>query len=74
MWPSYKPFFAKRFIELNIDEDNINMLFASNNSIKSMQVDDNGKILHDNSAELIDTGSDSDKVKDSYSNLSLLVR
>ena len=35
-----------------------------------MQVDDNGKILHDNSAELIDTGSDSDKVKDSYSNLS----
>lgn len=70
MWPSYKPFFAKRFIELNIDEDNINMLFASNNSIKSMQVDDNGKILHDNSAELIDTGSDSDKVKDSYSNLS----
>ncbi|MCO6500112.1 MAG: hypothetical protein J5I47_07005 [Vicingus serpentipes] len=70
MWPSYKPYYAKKFITSSIDNDKkLNLLFASRTKIKTMSFYDNGEVYKENDYSYVETNDDEDKVKYSYSNL-----
>jgi hypothetical protein len=70
MYPAAKPFYVKRFISLAETEDAaLKMVFASGNRIVTKAVDNDGNILLDFETDNIDTGSEADKVKRSWSNL-----
>jgi hypothetical protein len=70
MWPSYKPYFVKRFISLaEQSEDNIKMVFASYNRIVSKTISLDGVVIQENKSEEIETGYSGDKAKYSYSNI-----
>jgi hypothetical protein len=70
MWPSYKPYFAKKFITTSIDNDKkLNLLFASRVEIKTMSFYDNGEVYKEKEYSYVDTSDDDDIVKSSYSNL-----
>lgn len=69
MWPGTKPFFVKRFLSVSTTDNEVKLMFASTNTIKSMSVDYDGNISNLRSAELIKVGEDDEKVKSSYSNL-----
>ncbi|HNM08611.1 MAG TPA: hypothetical protein PKK72_08480 [Chitinophagales bacterium] len=69
MYPGTKPFTVKRFISETYNDDELKMVFASLNSIKSMSVGYDGKISNERSAEIIKVGNDDEKVKSAYSNI-----
>ena len=69
MYPSYKPFSVKRFISINTTNDKIDLLFASENSIRSFSVDVEGNVANERSVSLITETDDEEKVKRSSSNL-----
>jgi len=70
MWPSYKPLFKKQFITSSIENDRkLNLLFSTETEIKAMTFFSNGEISTEKVYSLIETGSEEDKVKYSYSNL-----
>ena len=69
MYPSYKPFSVKRFISINTTNDKIDLLFASENSIRSFSVDVEGNVANERSVNLITETDDEEKVKRSSSNL-----
>lgn len=70
MYPSYKPFTVKKFITVNIDnEDYLSMLFAANKTIVSKSISyENGKVLQDRQSETLEL-SDQEKLKYSHINL-----
>jgi hypothetical protein len=70
MWPSYKPYFVKRFISLTEQsEDDIKMVFASYNRIVSKTISLDGVVIQENKSDEIETGYSGDKAKYSYSNI-----
>ena len=70
MWPSYKPYFRKKFITSSIEDDRkLNLLFSSRPEIKAMTFFSNGEVSKEEVYSFIETGSEKDKVKYSYSNL-----
>lgn len=70
MWPTYKPFYVKRFISKAEKEQNFNKLvFASRNKIVSKSIDYNGSIIQDSESEKIETVHEGDKEKRSFSNV-----
>jgi len=70
MWPSYKPYFRKKFITSSIEDDRkLNLLFSSRSEIKAMTFFSNGEVSKEEVYSFIETGSEKDKVKYSYSNL-----
>lgn len=69
MWPSYKPFVVKRFISISTENDKIDLLFATGNTIKSFSVNVEGSVANERSANLITETDDAEKVKRSSSNL-----
>ena len=67
MWPYYKPYYAKRFIEvLENEDDEVKMVFMNSGRIKSMSVDGDGDILQDEESDALETGDEDDKIKRSY--------
>ncbi len=70
MWPSYKPYYKKRFISLaEGDQDGIHPVFANRNRITTKSFDFDGNITSDRSSEPIKTNFEGDKSKWSFSNL-----
>lgn len=70
MFPSYKPFYVKKFISVSTDSKNkIDLLFSSRSSIHSISFSENGEIINDDNYDLIETGSEDDKVRYSLSNM-----
>ena len=69
MWPSYKPFMVKRFISISTENDKIDLLFATGNTIRSFSVNVEGSVANERSANLITETDDAEKVKRSSSNL-----
>lgn len=70
MWPSYKPYFVKRFIAVPTKNENqISMVFASRGLIISKTVSSTGEVIQDNRTEKIETGYSGDKTKYSYSHI-----
>lgn len=70
MWPSYKPYYAKRFISIaEREQSSIKMVFANRNRIVSKSVDFEGKVLLNEESEEIETGYTGDKEKYSFSNI-----
>jgi len=70
MWPASKPFYEKRFISLVESEDAVlKMIFASNGSIYTKALSDDGVVLQDDKGQVIETGSENDKVRRSWSDL-----
>jgi len=68
LWPSYKPFFVKRFISSSTENDQISLLFASGNNINSLGISPEGEVLKKESHSFI-VSSDDQKVKSSFSNI-----
>ena len=70
MWPSYKPFYAKRFISLaGGTQEAINLVFANNSRIVSKSFDFDGTIKNDKTSEPIETNFEGDKAKWTFSNI-----
>lgn len=70
MFPGYKPFFVKLFIEVTeSSEDNIGLMFSSFRTIHSMSFSIDGEELASNQVDFIDSGSEDDKIKRSFSNM-----
>lgn len=70
MWPSYKPFFKKKFITNSVRDDRkLDLLFSSGSKIKSKTFYSNGEVAEEEDYSFIDTGDDGDKIKRTYSNM-----
>jgi hypothetical protein len=70
MWPSYKPFYKKKFITTSIDNDRkLNLVFSSRSQIDAISYYSNGEVSNKETFSFIETGGEADKVKSSYSNM-----
>jgi len=70
MWPSYKPYFVKRFISVaEQTDDDIKMVFVSYNQIVSKIISFDGVVIQENKYNVIETGYSGDKAKYSFSNI-----
>ena len=69
MWPSYKPFYRKKFITTSREGRNIDMLFINRVKIVSMSVTPKGDIAKKHEVEMLETGNEEDVVKRSYANM-----
>ena len=70
MWPSYKPYYVKRFISLaEGKQDGIHLVFANRGRITSKSFDFDGNIKTDKTSEQIKTNFEDDMSKRSFSNL-----
>lgn len=70
MFPWYKPYYVKRFIEVTeTSTEQLGLMFSSGSTIKSMAVSTEGDVLEDRSIDMIETGDEEDKVKSTFSNL-----
>jgi len=69
MYPNYKPFYAKKFISVSTEKDNIDMLFSSRSGVHAMSFSRDGKIMNEKSYDIIETGDENDKIKSSYTNM-----
>ena len=70
MWSLYKPFRIKKLISFSQGQENAELAFSERNTIKYKVFNQlNGEIIKDNSKEIIETYTDGDKVKRSYSNI-----
>ncbi|MDF1673661.1 MAG: hypothetical protein P1U41_09150 [Vicingaceae bacterium] len=70
MWPSYKPFFKKKFITSSVQNDKkLDLLFSSGSDIKFKTFHSNGEVAEEEDFSFIDTGNEADKVKGTYSNM-----
>ena len=64
MWPSYKPFYQKKFISIsNRDKTSIKLVFSSYSSIKSKSFDYDGNTLLDNQYDIIEKKHEDDEYK-----------
>ena len=64
MWPAYKPFVVKLFIEVaEVNEDGLKLVFLSRNKINYKAFDYEGKVLQDSKSEELETDFSGDKVK-----------
>ncbi len=71
MWMAYKPFYVKRFINIaEQTQDAIKLVFATYNKIASKSFSFDGQVISDEMSDEIETGSDTDKTKRSFSNIS----
>lgn len=70
MWPSYKPYFIKRFISVaGMEQQAINLVFASRGFIMSKSFSFGGDVLQNRKSAPIETGLSGDKSKYSFSNI-----
>ncbi len=70
MWPSYKPFYVKRFISITEQSTTkVKLVFASRSSIFSKAFDSRGRIVSDDKTSTIQTSFEGDKTKYSFSNM-----
>ncbi len=70
MRPGYKPFSPIRFIRVTeTNPTELGLMFTSSRSLKSKAINTDGEVISDRSIDMIETGSDDDKVKSSFSNL-----
>ncbi|MCP4440851.1 MAG: hypothetical protein GY810_18165 [Aureispira sp.] len=70
MWPTYKPFFVKKFISIDEwDENSLKLLFVSGGRIVTKTIDNTGKILNELKTEPIKTLYTGDKTKWTISNI-----
>lgn len=70
MWPSYKPFFIKRFISIpEKNKNSIKLVFSDRNTINTKSFYFDGKIKKDSKSDEILTGRDGDNIRYSFSNL-----
>lgn len=71
LWPTHKPFYVKRFIEVGEDRsEGLDMAFASRNRIVTKAFDLEGEIVKEFESEPIELGYEGDKAKTSTANLS----
>lgn len=61
MWPFQKPFYVKRFIELNVNDDLIKMAFVDGSTLKTRVLDE-GDLVEEADVELLSENSN-DKVR-----------
>ena len=68
MWLSQKPYSVKRFIHVaDQQQTNIKLVYANGNRINSKMFDFDGKVINEKESEPIETNSDNDKTRLSYS-------
>lgn len=71
MYPAYKPFYVKRFINITEQkQDAVKLVYASGSSIYSKEIGFDGEITQEEESEEISTGNETDKMKRSFSNIS----
>lgn len=62
MWPSYKPFYVKRFISISErDETGLKLVFSTRSRIISKHIDYNGNIIKERESDELETGFEGDK-------------
>jgi len=70
MWPSFKPFFVKRFISISEKNKNsIKLVFSDRNTINTKSFYFDGRIKKDSKSDEISTGKEGDNIKYTFSNL-----
>lgn len=70
MWSLYKPFRIKKLISFSQGQENAELAFSERNTVKYKVFNQkNGDIIKDNSKEIIETYTDGDKVKRSFTNI-----
>lgn len=70
MYPGYKPFHVKLFIEVTeSSESGLGLMFSSYSTIYSMSFSIDGENIVQREANAIDSGSEDDKIKSSYSTM-----
>jgi hypothetical protein len=70
MWLSQKPYSVKRFIHVaDQQQTNIKLVYANGNRINSKVFDFNGTVISEKESEPIETNSDNDKTRLSYSEI-----
>jgi len=64
LFPSYKPYFVKRFISVSeANEKEVQLVFSAGRSIYSKTIDNfNGKTIDEKESEIISTGDEDDKL------------
>lgn len=69
MWPSYKPFYVKRFLTVTAHESGAtDLIFCASSTIKSMAFDKNGRVKNEHSLDILTTFNEADKVRWTSSN------
>lgn len=67
MWPSYKPYYIRRWISMpEVNKDDIKLMFINRNKVVSKSFDFDGRILSDRESDEIETGFEGDKSKNAY--------
>ena len=70
MWLAQKPMTVKRFIHVaDQQQDNIKLVYANGNRITSKVFDFNGNVVSEKQSEPIETNSENDKTRISYSEI-----
>ena len=69
MWPSYKPYYRKKFITTSIAGNKIDLLFINRVKIVSMSFNPSGDVDKKKEIEMLETGNDEDVIKRSYANM-----
>jgi len=70
MFPAYKPYSVKRFIEIGEGEDDeLAMVFASSRRIYSKIIDADGEVIQDEESDTIELNKESEEIKYSTANL-----
>lgn len=65
LYPSYKPFYVKKFISISEANDKeVQMVFSAGRSIHMKSINNfNGKTIEDKKSEIINTGDEDDKLR-----------
>ncbi|MBN2892960.1 MAG: hypothetical protein JXL97_13920 [Bacteroidales bacterium] len=63
MWPSYKPYFVKKFITMTIIDQNINLLFINRSNIVSIAFSVFGENKSEKDYDFLETGNENDKLR-----------
>ena len=70
MFPNYKPYNIMRFIRVTeTGKTELGLMFSSYTMLKSKAISTEGEVLNEKDVSMIETGSDEDKVRSGYSNL-----
>lgn len=69
MWPSYKPFVVKRFVNGVVEKDQLKLLFANRSKIVTKVMNNVGEVITDKESESIETLYSEDKTKWTFSSL-----
>lgn len=63
MFPSYKPFYPRKFISMTVIEEKINLLFMNRNDLVSSAYSIYGEVVNEKKYDFLETGNENDRLR-----------